>query len=180
VDLSALPDGRGRRADRAVLEGQGGNGGAGAPHVLAPSNPSSSRRVGTFRSGGRSDGPLVETLGALPRDATVTRIAPHGLTASQTVTLIKATAGHGEDDAGEDLGEFLHRQTDGNPFYLVEMLSHLRETGVISAVRDGRRTTRVDVSAVGLPDSIRDVLRARVALLGSDTARILSEAAVIG
>ncbi len=136
--------------------------------------------VGVHRDSERLVGPLVEMLGALPSQATITRITPRGLTVSQAVALMTATAGREPDAAGGTLAGVLHREADGNPFYLVEMFKDLLETGVITTLPDGRCTAIAEVTAAGLPVSIRDVLRARLARLGAETALVLSDAAAIG
>ena len=136
--------------------------------------------VGVHRDPERPGGPLVEMLGELPGQATLTRIAPRGLTSSQAVALMAATAGRDPDEAGAVLAGVLHREADGNPFYLMEMFEHLLETGVITDLPDGRCTATVEGTEVGLPVSIRDVLRARLSRLGPETALVLSDAAVIG
>ena len=136
--------------------------------------------VGTYRDRDHSDGPLVEMLGALPKEAPVTRIAPGRLAQSDALDLMTATGGKEPDDAAGQLANLLHRETGGNPFYLVEMMSHLWETGVITESLDGRCSAPADFTALSLPAGIRDVLRARVSMLGSDVSRVLSEAAVIG
>ncbi len=136
--------------------------------------------VGVHRDSERLVGPLVEMLGALPSQATITRITPRGLTVSQVVALMTATAGREPDAAGGTLAGVLHREADGNPFYLVEMFKDLLETGVITTLPDGRCTAIAEVTAAGLPVSIRDVLRARLARLGAETALVLSDAAAIG
>lgn len=134
--------------------------------------------VATFRSSGRLDGQLLEALGSLPPEARVTRIAPHRLSGAETTALVRASAASLRE-CEDELAEALHRQTDGNPFYLVEMLAHLRETGALGA-GEGSSVGDLDVSAAGLPDSIREVLRARLARLGPAAERVLPDAAVIG
>ena len=136
--------------------------------------------VGVHRDSERPVGPLVEALGALPGQAAVTRITPRGLTVSQAVALMASTAGREPDESGGALAGVLHRETDGNPFYLMEMFEHLLETGIITDLPDGRCTATVEGTEVGLPVSIRDVLRARLSRLGPETALVLSDAAVIG
>jgi predicted ATPase len=84
------------------------------------------------------------------------------------------------DEAAVGLADVLHRETRGNPFYVAEMLNHLLETGGITALSDGRCTASVESTAGRLPDSVRNVLRARAAALGPQTAGVLSDAAVIG
>ena len=44
---------------------------------------------------------------------------------------MEAAAGHELDDAGVDLAQAVYRETDGNPFFVSEVLRHLSETGAI-------------------------------------------------
>ncbi len=135
--------------------------------------------VGAHRESQQLEGPLVELLGALRRDVGVIRIPMSGVAQQHAVAIMEATAGQEPDEAGAELASLLHRETGGNPFYLTEMLRHLLETGVITEAPDGRCTAG-DITAAGLPDSIREVVRARLSRLGIDAIRSLSTAAVIG
>ena len=79
------------------------------------------------------------------------------------------------------LARAVHRETDGNPFFVSEVLRHLAETGAIYQDADrplGRRATRS--TQMALPASVRAVIGARVGRLGADAERVLSLAAVIG
>ena len=136
--------------------------------------------VGAYRDPGQPDGPLIETLGALARQQTVIRIDPPRLSPAHAVALLAAAAGGDPDEAGSRLAEFLHHETEGNPFYLVEMLEHAKETGMIAELAAREPASNAGFSRLSLPDSIREVLRARVARLGPDAARLLPVAAVIG
>jgi tetratricopeptide (TPR) repeat protein len=64
--------------------------------------------------------------------------------------------------AAEELARTLHRETDGNPFFVGELFRHLTETGA------------------GIPASVRGVISSRVSRLGADVVRTLATAAVIG
>ncbi|HEY5878587.1 MAG TPA: BTAD domain-containing putative transcriptional regulator [Nakamurella sp.] len=136
--------------------------------------------VGAHRHSERPDGPLVETLGTFHRIAAITRVALHGITPQQAVEVMGAIAGREPDDAAVHLAEVLHQETAGNPFYLTEMLRHLVEAGVIVELPDGRCTASAAVTSAGLPDSVREVLDARLARLGDQAAGVLAMAAVIG
>ena len=135
--------------------------------------------VGAHRDSEQPHGPLVEMLGALRRENAVIRVALSGVAEHCAVDLMATTAGQEPDEIAAELARLLHRETSGNPFYLTEMLRHLMETGVITRGPDGRCTAG-EVTAAGLPDSIREVLRARLARLGAEATRALSAAAVIG
>ncbi len=55
------------------------------------------------------------------------------------VALMEAAAGyHSLDDAGVGLAHAIYRETDGNPFFVSEVLRHLAETGAIFQDATGR------------------------------------------
>ena len=93
---------------------------------------------------------------------------------------MEATAGHTLDDAGVGLAHAVYRETDGNPFFVSEVLRHLSETGAIYQDATGRWTADDSLEQMALPDSIREVIGARVGRLGEAAGRVLSMAAVIG
>ena len=74
----------------------------------------------------------------------------------------------------------LHRETDGNPFFVSEVLAHLTETGAIYQNTSGQWVAESSLGETALPDSVREVIGARVGRLGPVAERVLSVAAVIG
>ena len=78
------------------------------------------------------------------------------------------------------LAHAVYRETDGNPFFVSEMLRHLSETGAIYQDATGRWVAEDSLEQMALPDSVREVIGARVGRLGQDAERVLSLAAVIG
>jgi len=150
-------------------------------HVVASDDIQRLLIVGTYRDSELSGShPLVEVLAWLRREPGVHRIELQGLDDTGVIAFMEAAAGHQLDDAGVGLAHALYRETDGNPFFVGEVLRHLSETGAIFQDRTGRWMTSDDLPAVALPDSIREVLSSRVARLGDKAGRILSYAAVIG
>ena len=123
---------------------------------------------------------LVETLAALRRQPGVSRIDLAGLDDTGVVAFMEAAAGQTLDDAGVGLAHALYRETDGNPFFVSEVLRHLSETGGIYQAETGRWAADVTLEDAGLPESVREVIGARVRRLGVDAGRLLSLAAVIG
>ena len=137
--------------------------------------------VGTYRDSELSGShPLLEALAALRREPGVNRIELKGLDDTGVIAFMEAAAGHRLDEAGVGLAHALHRETDGNPFFVAAVLRHLSETGAIFQDPTGRWITSGDLDAMALPDSIREVLSSRVARLGPGAGRVLSYAAVIG
>jgi hypothetical protein len=123
--------------------------------------------------------PLTDTLVALHREAGVQRVGLGGLADSEVVDLVEAAAGRTLDEDEVALAHALHRDTDGNPFFVGEILRHLAETGVV-VQRDGAWHAAVESSSVGLPDSVHEVIAARIARLEPGAQQILSTAATIG
>ena len=97
----------------------------------------------------------------------MTRIELTGLDGAGVVSFLEAAAGHELDDAGVGLAHAVHRETDGNPFFVSEVLRHLSETGAIYQNAEGRWTTAESLDRVALPDSVREVIGARVGRLGA-------------
>jgi class 3 adenylate cyclase/tetratricopeptide (TPR) repeat protein len=123
---------------------------------------------------------LRDTLGVLRRHSDVSRIELTGLDDRGVVSFLEAAAGQTLDDAGVGLAHAVYRETDGNPFFVSEVLRHLAETGAIYQDASGQWTSEASLEQVALPDSVREVIGGRVARLGQDAERVLSMAAVIG
>ena len=137
--------------------------------------------LGTYRDSELSHShPLLETLAALHRQSGVSRIELTGLDDIGVLALLEASAGQTLDEAGVGLAHAVYRETDGNPFFVREVLRHLSETGAIYQDATGRWTSDTSLEEVTLPNSVREVIGARVGRLGQDAERVLSMAAVIG
>ncbi len=137
--------------------------------------------IGTYRDVELSvSHPLTETLAALTREACVTRIALSGLADDEVISLMEAAAGHEMDEAGVELGHALYRETDGNPFFVAEVLRHLVETRAIVQDETGRWAPTQELAEAGLPDSVRQVVGSRIGRLGEEAARVLAAASVLG
>jgi class 3 adenylate cyclase/tetratricopeptide (TPR) repeat protein len=137
--------------------------------------------LGTYRDDELSQAhALRDTLGVLRRQPGVSRVDLTGLDDSGVVSFLEAAAGQTLDDAGVGLAHAVYRETDGNPFFVSEVLRHLSETGAIYQDAAGRWTAEDSLERMALPDSVREVIGGRVVRLGQDAERVLSMAAVIG
>ena len=78
------------------------------------------------------------------------------------------------------MAEALHQRTEGNPFFIMEILRHLVETGAI--YREGDRWTlgAAALEDLSIPEGIREVVRTRMERLSVECNRTLTVAAVIG
>ena len=137
--------------------------------------------LGTYRDSELSHAhALRETLGLLRRHSGVSRIELAGLDDSAVVTFLEAAAGQTLDDAAVGLAHAVYRETDGNPFFVGELLRHLAETGAVFQDANGRWVADDFLEQMALPDSVREVIGGRVVRLGETAERVLSMAAVIG
>jgi class 3 adenylate cyclase len=137
--------------------------------------------VGTHREMDISSGhPLTALLAELRREPAVTRVGLGGLADGEVMELIEVAAGFELPPEGIALAHTLCRETDGNPFFTVELLRHLSDTGVLQLEAGGRYALVGDVDELSLPTSLREVIADRAARLGDEPLRVLSTAAVIG
>ena len=150
-------------------------------HVLQAGEPMRLLVIATYRDTDIGRGhPLGELLADLRRDTGVDRISLSGLTVAGVIGYLEAASGHalaGEDD--EALALAIHDETDGNPFFVREVLRHLVETGGI-AERDGRWGVTMDIERLGIPEGVRDVVGRRLSRLSDLANQVLTAAAVIG
>jgi len=150
-------------------------------HVVANTTPLRVLIMCTYRhSELSSHDPLTEALAALRRETGVSRIALSGLDDTGVLAFMEATAGHDLDNDGVELAHALYRETDGNPFFVSEVLRHLAETGAIYRDDTGRWAAAADLEGMAMPDSVRLVIGSRVARLGKTVSGVLPLAAVIG
>ena len=160
-------------ADKASLQLLG--------HVVTADQPMRLLVLGTYRDSELSRShPLLDTLAALHRQHSVVHIELTGLDDTGVISLMEAAAGHTLEDAAMALAHAVQRETDGNPFFVREVLRHLAETGAIYQDLTGRWVASDTVEQIALPASIRAVIGARVGRLGPGAERVLSLAAVIG
>ena len=78
------------------------------------------------------------------------------------------------DTPARELAEPIHQRTRGNPFFVEETLKALADAA------EGRTPTAQDLHALKMPQTIRDVVVARLGQLPADARRLADLAAVIG
>jgi class 3 adenylate cyclase len=150
-------------------------------HVLRANEQGSLQMIATFRDSELGkDHPLTATLADLPRLQGVQRIALRGLGADEVAEVMATVAGHELTQDGLELAARIAEETDGNPFFVAEILNGLRESGAI-VFDEHKRRWRIDASReLALPESVREVIERRVERLGEESLEALRLAAVIG
>ena len=124
--------------------------------------------------------PLADTLAELRRERLYQRVLLRGLTVEEVRALLEGAAGHDVGRRGARLAEVLHRQTEGNPFFIEEVIRHLLET---TRLFRGDGMWQIDPRALEeleIPEGVREVLGRRLSRLSERTNEVLSAASVLG
>lgn len=144
-------------------------------HLVRSSDASALCLVGTYRDSELArTHPLAEVLADLRREPSVTRLSLRGLDEEQTRGLIAMVAG---PDLPPRLTSLVVNSTDGNPFFIAEILRHLSETGALIQLRG---TSGAGVADFGLPEGVKEVIGRRLSRLSEECNRALGLASVIG
>jgi ABC-type oligopeptide transport system substrate-binding subunit/DNA-binding SARP family transcriptional activator len=122
---------------------------------------------------------LTRLRQGLSRDHLVEHLALAPLSSEAVEVIACALVG---EEQGGPFGDFLYRESEGNPFILTETVSSLQEQGALGRIDDGERRWEW----TGLPEAsvltagVRDVVLQRVGRLSEAAQRLLSLAAVVG
>jgi len=123
-----------------------------------------------------ADHPLCATLSDLICERYVERRALAPLDAAAVSELVDVHAG---EEAPPELGQIVYEGTEGNAFFVVEVLRHLSESGTIG-VEDAESEPGIATGRLAVPECVKDVIGQRVAHLGPQTNRLLATASVLG
>src|SRR5205085_397824 len=78
-----------------------------------------------------------------------------------------------------ELAEGLYRETDGNPFFIREIVSHLIEEHKLYREGDRWTSDSPSLTDLGIPEGIREVISRRVARLTEGCHRMLTIASAM-
>ena len=119
---------------------------------------------------------LAEALVDLTRSEGVARLRLGGLSGDEVAEFVRLASGA---EAGPEVTEVISSLTDGNAFLLTELWRELVDTDALEVQSTTLRLTR-PVSAIGTPETVREVVKQRLARLGLDTTLVLELGATIG
>ncbi len=149
-------------------------------HVVRAAEPVRLLIVGTYRDTELSRAhPLTELLADLRRDAGAERIPLSGLDSAAVAAYLEKAAGHDLSDDDLALARAIHAETEGNPFFVGEVVRHLTESGAVVR-RDGRWVTEAPIEDLGIPEGVREVVGRRLSRLSEEANGVLTVAAVVG
>jgi tetratricopeptide (TPR) repeat protein len=131
--------------------------------------------VGTYRDVevDRSH-PLSGAVAELRRSGSFLRLPLRGLTVDEVHRMYESLRGN---EVPWNQAEQVHRQTEGNPLFVQEVLRYLVEEGIV--VREGGRYV-AQQPGEGVPEGLRDVIGRRLSHLDDKTNTVLSVASVVG
>jgi tetratricopeptide (TPR) repeat protein len=146
-------------------------------HIARSPEQSPMLIVGTYRETDLArTHPLSDTLADLRREHLFERVSLKGLGEEEVAALVEGWAGH---EAPEDFVRALSGETEGNPFFIEEVLQHLAESGAIYQ-EEGRWTSDLSVEEIGIPEGVKEVIGRRLSRLGETANKTLSLASVVG
>ncbi len=128
--------------------------------------------VGAYRAIERWSEGFAGALAGLRRERLMAQLDVGGLAVDETVELLRQRTG------GVPSREFvgaLYQETEGNPFFIEEIVRHLSDSGVYP-----HQAGRHELARVGLPDDVRSVISRRLDRLADSSIEWLRGAAVIG
>ncbi len=115
--------------------------------------------------------PLSATLSELTREPDFRRELLRGLSRDDTGRYIQATVGKSPP---QELVDRIHAHTEGNPFFMTEVLRLLSDRGeLITEQADG-------VQDISVPESVREAIGQRLNRLSGLCNQVLTTASVIG
>jgi tetratricopeptide (TPR) repeat protein len=119
--------------------------------------------------------PLAKALVDWNRERLVTRITLRRFDKGETGAQLGALLG---ESVSNDFADAVHRETEGNPFFVEEVLKALIERG--SVRRESGRWKRCDVEELLIPQSVKEAIGNRLDRVSSECNEVLRSAAVLG
>jgi class 3 adenylate cyclase/tetratricopeptide (TPR) repeat protein len=120
--------------------------------------------------------PLEGVLRELSREGLMERVSVRRLDSEGTRALIAAAMD--VEAVSDDLTALVHGRTEGNPFFVQQVVRMLVERGDI--FRQDGRWDRRRIDQIEVPESIRSVIGQRLGRLHDETQAALLEASVLG
>ncbi len=134
--------------------------------------------LATYRADELADHrPLGRLMPAMIREAPTARLAVRRLDPDAVHALVAARYRLPEPDLPR-LVTYLHGRSEGNPFFIVELLHALEEEGAMRAEADGWRLG--GLAGAHIPPLLRQVIDGRLDHLNARVQHLLAVAAMIG
>ena len=119
--------------------------------------------------------PLADAVAALRRERLYERVLLRGMSRDDVKALIEAI---GEQEIPDAFADTIFGATEGNPFFVAEVLRHLTESGALRLV-DGLWVGTPESIEANLPEGVREVIGRRLSRLSEECNRMLTVAAAM-
>jgi tetratricopeptide (TPR) repeat protein len=129
--------------------------------------------VATTRPGLQAD-----EIGYLDRLETTRRIGLGRLSPRQVIDLLREALG--SERLAEQLGGRIAAKSDGNPYFIFEMLREMKERSSLRKLPDGSYTASDGVDRLTVPSTVRDLLLGHLKDLPAEHRALLDVGAVMG
>jgi tetratricopeptide (TPR) repeat protein/KaiC/GvpD/RAD55 family RecA-like ATPase len=120
--------------------------------------------------------PLTPILAELKRECLPQSVSLKRMSPEDTSEMIKQILD--QDDIPTEFCQKVHEKTGGNPFFTAEVIESLKEEDVIH--REEGRWKFKEISAIEFPETVKNVLKARLSRLDEECQNLLTLAAFVG
>jgi tetratricopeptide (TPR) repeat protein len=120
--------------------------------------------------------PLTSILAELKREGLPQSVYLRRMSLDDTSEMIRQILE--QDDVPPEFCQKLYEKTRGNPFFTMEVIESLKEEDVI--YREGGKWKFQEISMIEFPESVRNVVKARLTILDEECQNVLTMASVIG
>ena len=141
-------------------------------HLARAPNPARLLILGAYRATEATVNGFADAVAELRRERLVTTLDIRGLAEHETAELVHAQTG---TMPSRSFSRALHAETEGNPFFVEEIVRHLGEAGVRTDIAGAH-----ELQQFGLPEGVKDVIARRLGRLDAQAMDWLRVAAVIG
>jgi len=136
--------------------------------------------IGTYRAGELALGehPLRALRQELQLHGLCEELPLPALTENEITTYLSGVPGAAPP---EGLAGLIHRHTEGNPLFMVTLLEHLCQRGLLAKLQGRWQLhARLDTIEFEVPETLREMIDARVGRLSADEQALLEVASIIG
>ncbi|MGH9009082.1 MAG: ATP-binding protein, partial [Acidimicrobiia bacterium] len=124
--------------------------------------------------------PLAQALAELRRDQSFQRIVLRGLSLSEVQDFLEGLTERPLEPSEQPLAAAFYGETEGNPYFLEEVVRHLLETGGAFWEAGQWKIDAASVESVAIPEGIQALVGQRLSRLSEAGNDVLVRAAVLG
>lgn len=149
-------------------------------HVMRSSASAGVLLLGTYRDTDLDrTHPLAGVLADLRRSDLIERIPLGGLDRDEVDAFVRIASGSPFHADSQELSGALFAETEGNPFFVGEMVTHLVTSGAVEHDGERWRLSR-DLDELGLPEGVREMVGRRLSALSGPANDVLAVSAMVG